>query len=473
MENNIYDNLFNQNILPKYGPVRDIIYDNYLTEYNYYPHQYSISNRVNLCDIKTFTIDPPGCKDADDAFSIFFKNDKLFLAIHIADPTEYININSELWTTIQDRIITHYPSNKEPIHLMPDKIIKLASLTVENNSNTELKNAISIITEIDRNTYLPIYNIKLEFTKIQVSEDYTFSYNNTPINIEEIRLALKISKSLHTQRSHKTIGTKLSEINNIYTTFQNNNISLNLDSNNVKSLKGMIAEFAIFANSFIGEYLKINLDGMGIFRSCDGETVLSQHSNMTGQELLNQIINNGISAEYISTINSHDLVGTPVYCHFTSPIRRLADCICHYLLKSIKLSIQPPWSKDELDYLANKCYLVTKKERSLQYTDSKFRLIQLIDSLIDKNSIKIGFRINSYTGMFLNCIINKLYIDNIEYDIQISYTLRIINRIIKDNINFDTFSSIILVTTVNPYTKFDQGTIPSLDSYLKNNVFMQ
>ena len=33
-------------------------------------------------------------------------------------------------------------------------------------------------------------------------------------------------------------------------------------------MKQMIAEFAIFANSFVGEYLKINLN-TGIFRTCN------------------------------------------------------------------------------------------------------------------------------------------------------------------------------------------------------------
>ena len=355
---------------------------------------------------------------------------------------------------------------------MPDQL-KLASLTVENDSNTELKNAISIITEIDKNTYLPINNVKLEFTKITVSKDFTFNYNTAPDDLDEIKLGLKISKALHNLRSSKTIGAKLSDINNIYPIFDNNNIILNLDSDKVIALKQMIAEFAIFANSFVGEYLKLNLDGMGIFRTCDGQSIMYTGSNMTGQDLLNEIINQGISAEYISTIKPHDLVGTPVYCHFTSPIRRLADCICHYLLKSMKLSMPIPWTRNDLELIANRCYTVTKKERSIQYNDNKFRLIQLIDSLVNNNIIKVGFRITSYTGMFLNCIINKLYINDDEYDIQLSYTLRILNKIVKENIDFETFTSIVLVTKVNPYIRFDEGTILDLDLYLKMNIFIQ
>ena len=76
MENHIYENLYNQNILPKYGLNRDLSYDNFLVNQIFYPHQYSVTNRVSMLDIKVITIDPPGCKDADDAFSVFYKEDK-------------------------------------------------------------------------------------------------------------------------------------------------------------------------------------------------------------------------------------------------------------------------------------------------------------------------------------------------------------------------------------------------------------
>jgi len=468
MENNIYENIFNQNILPKYGHFRDIIYDRHLTEENQYPHNYSINDRIIMTDVISITIDPPGCKDADDAFSVFYKNDKLFLAIHIADPTEIINLNSELWSNIKENVITHYPSNREPIHLMPEGIIELASLTVTNSySNTELKNAISIITEIDQTTYLPINNVKLEFTKIQVNKSYTFSYFDDLSQVNEVQLGLKISDALKNQRSLKTVGTKLSDISTIYTVFNDNNIELNVDTKVVISLKQMIAEFAIFANSFVGEYLKINLDGKGIFRTCDTKNLIEQNTNLTGQGLLNQIIDKGISAEYLSTINSHDLVGTPVYCHFTSPIRRLADCICHYLIRCIKLSKDIPWSNQQLDNFARICYTKTKKQRNIQYNDTKFRFIQLLDSYLNNFAIDLGFRITGYTGLFLNCIINKLYLDNKEYDIQISYTLRIPNA--TSNVTLP-YTSKVTISNVNPPINYDEGAIPDLDNYLHNLI---
>ncbi len=79
----------------------------------------------------------------------------------------------------------------------------------------------------------------------------------------------------------------------------------------------MIAEFAIFANSFVGEYLKIHLN-TGIFRTCVAKEWLdSIQTSISSEEMLQEIITNGIKADYISNIQSHDLVGIPEYCHFT------------------------------------------------------------------------------------------------------------------------------------------------------------
>jgi len=466
--NNIYENNYSEIIEILYGEKRDNIYDKNLIKNNILPHEFTITERSDFTQYDTYSIDPKGCEDADDAFSIYTKNNKLFLAIHIADPTEYININSTLWNDIKTRMVTRYPSNRKPIHMIPYYIIELSSLI--ENQYSDIRNAITILTEIDNNTYNPIGIIQLLFSKIKVQKEHALSYESASNNINNvISIGLNISNALQKYRGSKTIGIKLNEISNSYLKYNKDQICLYKDEPNEIYIKQMIAEFAIFANSFIGEYLKIHLNGIGIFRTCEASEWLKGKDNISGKDLLNEIITNGIKAEYMSNITSHDLVGMPEYCHFTSPIRRLTDCICHYLLKYIHLknkniNINIPFTNNELDEYSNKCLSITKNIKKIQYKDIKFRLIQGMNNLLLKsNYLILNYFITGYTGLFLNLIINKIN----EHNVYMSYSLRIPNYKYKhDPKKIHTIS----INKVNCFKKFDNGTIPQLDEHIKLNL---
>ena len=383
----------------------------------------------------------------------------MYLIVHIADPTHYIDYNSELWKDIEKRVLTHYPSNHDPIHMMPDEIMRKASL------NEGVKNAISIFYQIDQNTFLPISN-EIKFTKLLLKKENNLSYKQaSEIENYAIDIGLKISKNLKKERSKITIGTKLSEVNLLIPKFKDNEICFEEYNKKIKEMKEMISEFAILTNSFIGEFIKNNLDSNGIFRTCQAN--ISPNENLNGEKLLEKIINDGVSADYNSNSKSHDLVGTNIYCHFTSPIRRLADCICHYLIKFYFTNTNIAWTKEQLKNYALICFNKTKKEKKIQYSDHKFRLVQLMNKLLPENNLHIEFKITNYTGMFLNIMIYKLFVNDNEYTINLSYTLRVfsdkyfslINRIDK-----------IKIKNVNPVGKFDQGSIIDLDNYIKKLV---
>ena len=261
-------------------------YNHEIIHENTIPHKYSIiEERVDMTHIECYSIDPPGCEDADDAFSVYNHENKLYLAIHIADPTEHINIDTSLWKSIERNTITRYPSNHKPFHMMPREIMEKSSL-MDNKYGNE-KNAISVVMEIDEETYKPKGELKLLFTKIKVKKENALAYNiacNKTNEIHALNISLKISEALIKERTRRTNSTILNDVS-ISTIVYENNIPILVNvSQNEKRMKQMIAEFAIIANSFIGNYLKKHLNEIGIFRTCDANTLLSKNEtkNMTG-----------------------------------------------------------------------------------------------------------------------------------------------------------------------------------------------
>jgi exoribonuclease R len=452
---------------PLYGSKRDIIFDAILKQGTEVSHMYSVNERIDMTAYPVYSIDPDGCEDADDAFSVYKEDGKLYLAIHIADPTEYININSLLWKDIEKRIVTKYPSNKKPIHMILEDIMERSSLLV--NRHGDVKLAISIVTEIDMNTnsYLPIGNVKLLFTKIKVSESNAFSYEQAGELFETndaIQYGIKISKALTESRSERTRGVLLNDVTTSYVKYDGDTTYLYRDKPNEKIMKQMIAEFAIFANSFVGEFLKINFEGVGIFRICSASDWLrTVYSEITGEELLNEIIVNGIRADYISSVRPHDLVGSPEYCHFTSPIRRLSDCVCHYLLKYIFLKpnipyLPIPFTNSQLEMYSNNCMQMTRSVKNIQYKDIKYRLLQTMKHMLINNpSITIKYYVSSYVNSFFNIIICNVN----EHSIYVSYTLRIKNVLVEYEIKEIKTMDITIVNMTG--RKYDEGSIPQLD----------
>ena len=471
MENNVFEEKYTKYIEPVYGGKRVIEEDDIMMPVYLEDHDYAIDigDRVDLTKHEVYSVDPEGCEDADDAFSIYsnYNNTRLYLEIHIADPTEYISLKSDLWKNIVERATTKYPSNRRPIHMIPDRILSLTSLMGDN----EIKKAITVVTEIDKHTYEPIGDVQLLFSKILVKTENAYSYKVASECIDEVdafNLGLKISKRMQENRGRNTKGVKLNELSPGYVKYNEEGVAyLYRDTEEEKHMKQMIAEFAIFANSFVGEYLKRTLN-LGIFRTCEAKDWLSKaDENITGEEMIQQIITNGITADYLSKVSSHDLVGMPEYCHFTSPIRRLADCVCHYLLKYIyfknkrmEMDRVMPFTETELHVLSEKCLTVTKRDKKNQYLDIKFRLLQAIGNMIyETGEVLLEYYITGYSGLFLNVLICKIN----DYNVHMSYTLRV--RDYCKEIDPEKHDRIIC-RKVNCFEKYDGGCIPELDNRL-------
>lgn len=461
---------------------------NYKNENEYGIHMYSIPNekRRMLRDMEVYTIDPEGSKDADDAFSIEIdKNtEMLYLYIHISDPTEYIDINTRLWNKICKQSYTLYPSNREPINLMPEEILIMSSLK-EDKIEISYKNAITIKVGVNKETYKIIkedVEIFPSIIKIKKGNSYTYKNANELIKKDKIfNMGINISKELREERG--TYAEKLSEVNNAYPIYDNKNklVKLYLDSEEEVKMKQMIAEFAILTNSIVAEYISNNLkEKHNIYRSCELKIKDKQNiKNKNGNDIIEYIVSNGVRACYNTLKVNHDLVEKKFYVHFTSPLRRANDCVCHYIVKYIMLKkendkIVFPFKKNNIYTIMKNCNEINNKIKKLQYSDTKYRIVQAMDNILYKKTfnniyhqsvISIKFKIRSYSGIFLNIHINKID----QFDVYLLMTFKRqflndikINNLIKNNVTFEgTITTIFFQESI-----LDAGKFPELEQFL-------
>mgnify|MGYP003332421178 CR=1 FL=1 len=430
-----------------YGHKRDKFEDIILSNCISQPHIFKIEKRTDLTHLEIFTIDPENSNDADDGFSFFYKNNKLYLAIHIADPTHFIPLHSQLWKNIETRITTKYPSNRDSISLLPNELENLCSL--KTNKYQEKKLAISIIWLIETNTMLPSQP-EIFFSEITVQKTNSFTYNNACPS--KFSLCLQISKAIKQKRLAESNSLVISDTTSVIN-YIDSKPTLVQDSLNSTLFKEMISEFAILTNGLIA-----NILSEGIFRECDAKTLENVN--------LKEIIKNGIQAKYTNNKNSHDLIGLDKYCHFTSPIRRLPDCICHYLLKSLLLNLPKPFTNQQLQILSKKCLDEIKKDKKIGHLDNKFRLFQYIYLLLNQNqNVEIQFYITKNTGLFVNTIINKIN----NHTVHISYSLKIKNDKIRNQkiITEDNVYK-IKINTIDFLKENDE--LPELDLFLSKLI---
>lgn len=420
---------------------------------------YGLENkRIDYRHLKIYSIDPPNCTDADDAFSIYKEGDNIHLLIHIADPTSYFNPNDKLFETIINNGCTVYLSNRPPKHLFPDNILEKSTLT------NGIKNVVTVHT-ILKPTYKPsnmnmfeIIKTTIEYGIIDCDNGKRFTYDEAAKNMYEditLYLAVDIGKFFYSKRSNNLNNDFI--FSNLMFTIPvviNNEVVLIPDTKEVSIMKAMIGEFAIHANTIFAN----GLDDDNLFLRT---LVLPNNllNNVSNHNLIHDLIKEGISANYMSDKLKHDLIGS-YYTHSTSPLRRASDCIVHFLLKAKYLQIETPFNDIQLKTFADKLNKINKDMKNLQFKDIKLRTFQWIAEELEcrLNSIKMKVKFISFKVPFVNLII--IGIDNM--DVNIPYTIKRKKMKIDDaKLVYNIFD--INITKINCYDKYDEGTLPELD----------
>ena len=92
--------------------------------------------------------------------------------------------------------------------------------------------------------------------------------------------------------------------------------------------------------------------------------------------------------------------------------------------------------------------------------DAKYRLFQCIHEMTKHDSVKIKFRFMSYTGLFINIIIENIN----EYNVYASYTIRCKPRNYNKKFIENEVCECVCTICNLPTTKFDTNVLPEMES---------
>lgn len=392
-----------------------------------------ISNRRDMRDVLTFTIDPVDAQDFDDALSIEMKDGIIEVGIHIADVTHFVKPGS---------LIDKEAINRSTSVYLVDRCVPMLPKRLSNG-------VCSLRPHEDKLCYSAVLKMNADgevldrwFGRTVIHSDHRFTYEQAQAVIESnstetlpvdlvsgVLLLDSMAKKIRNKRtgSLKMDGVevrfKLDEIGkplDVYFKIQkdsnklieefmllaNQEVSMLLSKNNYNSIYRVHdtpneVKMESLKNVCTNFGYEIDITKENIKKSLN--KLLSEIKGKPEENMIETLVTRCMSkAIYTSKNIGHYGLGFQFYTHFTSPIRRYADCIAHRELTE-KLNGKPKFDTG----LEDSCLKINVRELAAakaQRDSIKYKQAEYLQD-------KIG---NVYTGIVSGVTDWGIYVEIIE-----------------------------------------------------------
>ena len=326
--------------------------------------------------VQGITIDSPTSRDLDDAIWIESAPTGAIASIHIADVSEIVTLGTALDKVALARTQTRYFGQRNdpmlPHSLSEDKLSLLEgrqrptlTIQVSLNDKAEIQT-----TELFESWLISSKRFSYE------QADLTCQKQTMPFH-EQLNRCQAWAERLNQERQSKgAIGGLFSQSG--FLLDENGNVII--PNGKLFHSQMIIQEFMILANRAVAHWFA-ERDVLALYRNHTPRAIAPEREEMmqalltTGSiELIRQKLQNWLNkAEYNPSLIGHFALNLTAYCHFTSPIRRLADLINHRIIKTILHGKPHPYRRFELEQLCKYIATITLENENTARTFHKAR----------------------------------------------------------------------------------------------------
>ena len=367
-----------------------------------------ISRRLDLRSVVVCSIDPPGCKDIDDALSCeILANGNFRVGVHIADVTHFVLPGSAIDREAAMRCTTVYLVEKRTDMLPGLLTTDLCSL----KGNVD-RLAFSVLWEVKPDT---CEIVKTEYHKTMIHSCAALTYADAQAKIDdssdqsELAMAIRRLNNVAKKIRAKRMGKGALELASLEVRFELDSETMdptNVTAYETKDTNKLVEEFMLLANQAVAEQILRNFPSNSILRrhpapkeaaltklrkllELHGITDFKYDTNRELSDSLSRAIrlndpyfNKLIRIMTTRTMNQavyfctgevdpglfyHYGLAMELYTHFTSPIRRYADVMAHRLLAA-SLGLAPiPEEMAEKKLVQAQCEVINYKHRNAQF----------------------------------------------------------------------------------------------------------
>jgi ribonuclease R len=305
--------------------------------------------------VQGITIDGPYSRDLDDAIWIEATPSGAILWVHIADVAELVRPGSFLDKVVIARTQTRYfGRGNDPMLPRVLSENKLSLLAFQERPTLSVRITLDAAAQIE----------EVSIFESWLSSQKKFSYQEADCAQDDPGSPFQETLQLSHQwaeRLNRARGVA-GAIGGIAT---GRGDWLDEDGRPIRAEERrynshlIIQEFMIAANRAVAQWLA-DADAVALYRNHTARDIAPDRETMyktllmlgSGAALRRQVQNWLNRADYGPVLIGHFALNLPAYCHFTSPIRRLADLINHRIVKARLHDQPPPYTKTDLEQLA-------------------------------------------------------------------------------------------------------------------------